>query len=398
LGIVLTLTLQLLAAGQDSLDRSTLPIPEPKPAVITELDARNAKAPPRFEIKAPAGAPNVVIVLIDDIGFGASSAFGGPIKMPTLDRMAGNGLRFNRFHTTALCSPTRMALLTGHNHHANNAGAIMELATAFPGNTGIRPREITTLAQILRYNGFSTAAFGKYHETPPWEVSVSGPYDRWPTGSGFDKFYGFIGGETNQWAPAIFDGVSRVEQPQTKNHHFTTDMTDQAIRWVSAQKSLTPDRPFYMYFAPGATHAPHHAPKEWIAKYKGQFSAGWDKLREETFERQKQMGIIPANTKLTPRPAEIPAWDGMSATQKKLFERQMETFAGFAAHTDYEVGRLVAQLEALGALENTLPFVFSGDEGADVGIDGETNVSNDYQPNLPSRFTGRIVKVTVEQK
>jgi len=363
------------AYGQSELDRTVLPIPAPSPEKITTLDARDAKAPPRFEVKAPAGAPNVVIVLIDDIGFGASSAFGGPIRMPTLEKMAGNGLRFNRFHTTALCSPTRTALLTGHNHHANNAGAIMELATAFPGNTGIRPREITPLAQILRQNGFSTAAFGKYHETPPWEVSVSGPYDRWPTGSGFDKFYGFIGGETNQWAPAIYDGVTRVEPPATPGYHFTTDMTDKAIQWVSAQKSLTPDKPFYMYFAPGATHAPHHVPKEWPAKYKGEFAGGWDKLREETFERQKKMGIIPANTKLTPRPKEIPGWDGMSADQKRLFEKQMETFAGFAEHTDHEVGRLVAQLDAIGALENTLFFYIVGDNGssAEGGPEGTYN-------------------------
>ena len=217
-----------------ALDRTVLPIPEPAVTPISELDARDAKAPPRFEVKAPDGAPNVVVVLIDDIGFGHSSAFGGPINMPTLERLAGNGLRYNRFHTTALCSPTRVALLTGHNHHANNAGAIMELATAFPGNTGVRPQNITPLAQILRMNGYSTAAFGKYHETAPWTVSVSGPFDLWPTGSGFDKFYGFIGGETNQWAPAIFDGVTRVEHRQSPDYHFTTDMTDNAINWVSA--------------------------------------------------------------------------------------------------------------------------------------------------------------------
>jgi arylsulfatase len=364
-----------VAVAADALDRTTLPIPEPSYPPSKVLDARDAKAPPRFEVKAPSGVPNVVIVLIDDIGFGSSSAFGGPIKMPTLEKLAGSGLKYNRFHTTALCSPTRTALLTGHNHHANNAGAIMELATAFPGNTGIRPKTITTLAETLRQNGFSTAAFGKYHETPPWEVSVSGPMERWPTGSGFDKFYGFIGGECNQWAPAIFDGVTRVEYQQTPDYHFTTDMTDQAIRWVSAQQSLTPDKPFYMYFAPGATHAPHHVPKEWIAKYKGQFNGGWDKLREETFARQKQLGVIPADTKLTPRPAEIPAWDGMSADQKRLFERQMETFAGFAEHTDHEVGRLVAQLEAIGELDNTLFFYIVGDNGASAegGPEGAYN-------------------------
>ncbi len=359
----------------DTLDRTVLPIPEPKPVPITEVDARNAKAPARFEVTAPRGAPNVVIVLIDDIGFGHSSAFGGPINMPTLERLARSGLKYNRFHTTALCSPTRTALLTGHNHHANNAGAIMELATAFPGNTGVRPREITTLAEILRQNGYSTAAFGKYHETPPWEVSVSGPYDRWPTGSGFDKFYGFIGGETNQWAPAIFDGVARVEAPTTPGYHFTTDMTDKAINWVSAQHSLTPDKPFYLYFATGATHAPHHVPKEWISKYAGQFSRGWDALREVTFARQKKLGVIPADAKLTPRPTEIPAWSDMSADQRRLFERQMETFAGFAEHTDYEVGRFVDQLEKIGAMENTLLFYIVGDNGssAEGGPEGTYN-------------------------
>ena len=364
-----------VASAQSSIDRTVLPVHEPAPPVITELDARNAKAPPRFEVTAPAGAPNVVIVLIDDIGFGSSSAFGGPIRMPTLERLAGSGLRYNRFHTTALCSPTRVALLTGHNHHANNAGAIMELATAFPGNTGIRPQTITPLANILRMNGYSTAAFGKYHETPPWEVSVSGPYDRWPTGSGFDKFYGFIGGETNQWAPAIFDGVTRVEQPNIPNYHFTTDMTTKAINWVSAQQSLTPDKPFYVYFAPGATHAPHHVPKEWIARYKGEFAGGWDKLREETFARQVKMGIVPQGTKLTPRPKEIPAWDDMTADQKRLFERQMETFAGFAEHTDAEVGRLVSQLEAIGELDNTLFVYIVGDNGASAegGPEGSYN-------------------------
>ncbi len=374
LGLALTIAGTPVSA-QDKLDRTVLPIPEPTLKPITELDARNAKPPARFDVKAPAGAPNVVIVLLDDIGFGHGSAFGGPIRMPTLEKLAAGGLKYNRFHTTALCSPTRTALLTGHNHHANNAGAIMELATAFPGNTGVRPRTITTLAEILRQNGYSTAAFGKYHETPPWEVSVSGSYDRWPTGSGFDKFYGFIGGETNQWAPAIFDGTVRVEHKQSPDYHFTVDMTDQAINWVSAQQALTPNKPFYMYFATGATHAPHHVPKEWIAKYKGQFSGGWDKLREETFARQKKLGVIPANARLTPRPKEIPAWADMSAEQKRLFERQMEAFAGFAEHTDHEVGRLVAQLEAIGALNNTVFYYIVGDNGASAegGPEGTYN-------------------------
>jgi arylsulfatase len=364
---------QTSAASQ--LDRTVLPIHEPEYPLITELDARNAAPPPRFDVKAPEGAPNVVIVLIDDIGFGHSSAFGGPINMPTLEKIANNGLRYNRFHTTALCSPTRVALLTGRNHHVNNAGAIMELATAFPGNTGIRPNSVTPLAEILRQNGFSTAAFGKYHETPPWEVSISGPYDRWPTRSGFDKFYGFIGGETNQWAPGIYDGTIRIETPHTPGYHFTTDMTNQAINWVNAQQALTPDKPFYLYFATGATHAPHHVSKEWADKYKGKFDQGWDKLREETFARQKEMGVIPQNTELTQRPAEIPAWEDQTPEQKKLFARQMEVFAGFAEQTDYEVGRLVEALEKMGELDNTLFFYIVGDNGASAegGPEGTYN-------------------------
>ncbi len=357
------------------LDRTILPIKEPTPPTYTELDARDATAPPRFEIKAPEGAPNVVIVLIDDIGFGHSSAFGGPINMPTLDKLANTGLRYNRFHTTALCSPTRVALLTGRNHHINNAGAIMELATGFPGNTGVRPNSVTPLAEILRQNGFSTAAFGKYHETAPWEVSVSGPFDRWPTRSGFDKFYGFIGGETNQWAPAIFDGTIRVEHADNPDYHFTDDMTNQAINWMQAQQSLTPDKPFYVYFATGATHAPHHVPEEWADNYKGKFDQGWDKLREETFARQKSLGIIPQNTQLTERPKEIPAWNDMGAEQKKLFSRQMEVFAGFGEHTDHNIGRLVQSLEEMGELDNTIFIYIVGDNGssAEGGPEGTYN-------------------------
>ncbi len=364
-----------IASAGDGMDRSILPIKEPDIPFDTTLDARNAKAPPRFEVKAPAKAPNVVIVLIDDEGFGQSSAFGGPVYEPTVEKLAKNGLKYNRFHTTALCSPTRVALLTGRNHHLNNAGAIMEIATGFPGNTGVRPNSVAPLAQMLRLNGYSTAAFGKYHETAPWEVSVSGPYDRWPTSSGFDKFYGFIGGETNQWAPAIYDGTVRVEPPHDPNYHFTTDMTNQAINWASAQQSLTPDKPFYIYFAPGATHAPHHVPKEWIEKYKGKFDQGWDKLREETFARQKALGVVPQNAILTARPKEIPAWDDQTPEQKKLFAKQMETFAGFAEHTDHEIGRLVQSLEEMGELDNTIFFYIIGDNGASAegGPEGTYN-------------------------
>jgi arylsulfatase len=357
------------------LDRTVLPIAEPNYPHATELDARNAKAPPRFQVKAPAGAPNVVVFLIDDIGFGHPGTFGGQVPMPTLDRLASQGLRYNRFHTTALCSPTRVALLTGRNHHTNNAGAIMELATAFPGNTGIRPESVTPLAEILRQNGYSTAAFGKYHEAPPWEVSVSGPFKRWPTGSGFDKFYGFIGGETNQWAPLVYDGTTKVELPRDPNYHFTVDMTNQAIAWIKAQQSLTPDKPFFTYFAPGATHAPHHVPKEWIAKFKGKFDGGWDKYREETLARQKQLGVVPQNAKLAPKPPEIKDWDKLSADEKKLFARQMEVFAAFGAQTDYEIGRVVKAIEDLGELDNTLIIYEVGDNGssAEGGMNGLYN-------------------------
>lgn len=381
------LCLQAALAGADTLNRTILPIPEPKYPAIKELDARKAATPPRFEAKAPAGAPNVVIVLIDDMGFGQPSAFGGGVQMPALERLANNGLRYNQFHTTALCSPTRTALLTGRNHHTNNAGAIMELATAFPGNTGIRPNSVAPLAEMLRQNGYSTAAFGKYHETPPWEVSVSGPFDRWPTHSGFDKFYGFIGGETNQWSPLVFDGTTKVETPRDPHYHFTTDMTNQAIAWVRAQQSLTPDKPFFVYFAPGATHAPHHVPKEWADKYKGRFDAGWDAYRAETLEHQKTAGMVPADTPLAPKPKDIKDWDSLSADEKKLFARQMEVYAGFGEHTDHEVGRLVDTIEKLGEMDNTLIIYIAGDNGASaeggmIGLFNESTYFNGITENI----------------
>jgi len=358
-----------------SLDRTVLPIPEPKRPAITTFDARKATAPPRFEVKAPASAPNVLIVLIDDMGFGQSSAFGGPIHMPTVERLANEGLRYNHFHTTALCSPTRAALLSGRNHHVNNMGSITETATAFPGQTGQRPNSVAPVAEMLRLNGYSTAAFGKSHETAAWEVSPSGPTDRWPTRSGFDKFYGFIGGETNQWAPLIYDGMIQVEPSHDPNYNFMTDMTNQAIKWVQAEKSLTPDKPFFIYFAPGATHAPHHVPKEWIAKYKGKFDQGWDKLREETLARQIKLGVVPAGTKLAPKPEAIKDWDKLTRDEKKLFARQMEVFAGFGEYTDHEIGRLIQAVEETGQLDNTLVFYIVGDNGASAegGMNGLFN-------------------------
>jgi arylsulfatase len=353
------------------IDRSVLPIKEPIRKTYTELDARNATSPPRFNVTAPKGAPNVVVILIDDMGFGVSEVFGGPAATPNMDKLANNGIKYNRFHTTALCSPTRMALLTGYNHHSNNMGAITETATTFPGNTGVRPQTITPMAEVLRQNGYNTAAFGKYHETPPWEISNSGPQDRWPTRSGFEKFYGFIGGETNQWAPLIYDGVTMMETPSDPKYHFTTDMTNQAISWVRFQQALSPDKPFFMYYAPGATHAPHHVPAAWIEKYKGKFDQGWDKMRQQTLERQIKLGVVPAGTKLAPKPKDIKDWEALSADEKKLFSRQMEVYAGFAEQTDYEAGRLIASLEKLGVLDNTIIVFIAGDNGASA--EGQMN-------------------------
>ena len=363
------------ASAQERLDRTSLPIQEPERPTYSELDVRNAKAPPRFEVKAPIKAPNVVIVLIDDVGFGATSTFGGPIQTPTLDKLASEGLRYNNFHTTALCSPTRNALKTGRNHHTTNTGSIMETATAFPGNTGQVPNSVAPLAEMLRLNGYSTGAFGKWHETAAWETSVSGPYDRWPTHQGFDKFYGFIGGETDQWFPLVYDGVTRVTPPHTEGYHFTVDMTEQAINWVKAQQSMTPDKPFFVYYATGAVHAPHHVPKEWADKYKGQFDKGWDQTRKETTEQQRQMGVIPPGTQLAEKPEDIKDWDSLPAEHRQLFARQAEVFAGFMEQTDHEVGRFVEALEDIGELDNTLFIYIAGDNGtsAEGGFVGMYN-------------------------
>ena len=364
-----------VASAQEKLDRSVLPIQPPKHKPITEMDARNATKPPMFELKPPEGAPNVVIVLIDDIGFGATSPFGGAIETPTFERLANEGLRFNQFHTTALCSPTRASLLSGRNHHEVNVGSVMEVATGFPGNQGERPDDAKYVAETLRQNGYSTAAFGKWHETPTWEVSVSGPYFRWPTNSGFDKFYGFIGGETNQWDPVIFDGVTQMAKKDDPDYHFTTDMTNEAINWVKFQQAMTPEKPFFIYYATGAVHAPHHAPKEWIEKYDGKFDKGWLSYREETFARQKAMGVIPKNTRLAPMPEDIKEWEALSDQERELYALQMEAFAGFTEHTDHEVGRLVDAIDEIGVLDNTLFIYIMGDNGSsgEGGLTGTYN-------------------------
>ncbi|WP_296886440.1 arylsulfatase [Thiobacillus sp.] len=373
---LILISLPAVAVGvADGLDRTVLPIHVPDAPLYDELDARNATPPPRVEIKAPKNAPNVLIILLDDMGFGVPSTFGGPARMPTLDRLANEGLRFNQFHTTALCAPTRTALLSGRNHHMNNMGSITETATAFPGNTGQRPDNVAPLAAMLRYNGYSTAHIGKNHETAAWEISPSGPTDRWPIRNGFDKFYGFFGGETNQWSPLVYDGMTPVELPNDPKYNFMTDMTNRAVEWVNYQQALTPDKPFFMYFAPGATHAPHHVPPEWIAKYKGKFDQGWDKLREETLARQIKLGVVPKGTQLAPMPDAIKQWASLSANEKKLFARQMETFAAFAEYADAEIGRLLKAVDDLGELDNTLVFYIAGDNGtsAEGGMNGMFN-------------------------
>jgi len=353
----------------ETISRSILPIPDQKHVGLTTYDAKDpaTKFPAIEQLRPPKSAPNVLIVLLDDVGFAASSAFGGAINTPTAERLARNGLSFNRFHTTALCSPTRQALLTGRNHHSVNMGAICELATSAPGYSSVLPKDKAPLAMTLKLNGYATAQFGKCHEIPVWETSPLGPFDQWPTGGGgFEYFYGFVGGETNQFYPAIYEGTTPVEPKKTpeQGYHFTEDMTGKAIKWVRQQKALMPDKPFFMYFAPGATHAPHQVPKSWADRYKGKFDQGWDKLREEIFARQKARGVIPADAELTARPAEIPAWEDMPDAMKPILSRQMEIYAAFLEHTDHHVGLLLDALEDIEALENTLVFYIIGDNGA----------------------------------
>jgi arylsulfatase len=374
-----------MTSDRDKLGREILPIPDrPRVGLIT-YDAKDPDTSfPAIEpLLPPTGAPNVLVVLLDDVGFGASSAFGGPVDTPVAERLAANGLRYNRFHTTALCSPSRQALLTGRNHHSVGMGGITEIATSAPGYSSVRPNTAAPLAEVLQLNGYSTAQFGKCHEVPVWETSPMGPFRQWPTGSGFEHFYGFIGGETNQWAPSIYCDTVPVEPDRTpeEGYHFTEDMTDRAIAWVRQQQALMADKPFFVYFAPGATHAPHHVPAEWIDKYRGRFDDGWDRTREATFARQKAQGVIPPEAELTARPGEIPAWDDMPDDLRGVLARQMEVYAGFLEHTDHHVGRLVDALADLEILDDTLIYYIIGDNGASAegtihGTFNETIVLN----------------------
>jgi len=349
--------------------RTMLPIPDRPLPGLTTYDAKDPDTafPPIEPLLPPTGAPNVLVVLLDDVGFGASSTFGGPCRTPTADRLAAGGLRYNRFHTTALCAPTRAALLSGRNHHSVGMGSITETATSAPGNSSLRPNTKAPLAMTLKLNGYSTAQFGKCHEVPVWQSSPMGPFDAWPSGGGgMETFYGFIGGENNQYDPALYDGTTPVEPPATaeEGYHLTEDLTDRAVSWVRQQKALMPDKPFFLYFAPGATHAPHHVPKEWADRYRGEFDDGWDAQRERTFARQKELGVIPADAELTTRHAEIPAWEDMPDQLKPVLAREMEVYAGFLEHTDHHVGRLIDAIENLGVLDDTIVYYIIGDNGA----------------------------------
>lgn len=349
--------------------RQILPIPDRTHAGTVLYDAKDpdSRFTPLRPLRPPDGSPNVLIVLLDDVGFGASSAFGGPAQTPTAQRLADDGLKYTRFHTTALCSPTRAALLTGRNHHTVGMGSITEMATAAPGYTSVRPDTCAPLAEILKLNGYATAHVGKCHEVPIWETSPVGPFDRWPSpGNGFEYFYGFLGGETDQWYPTLHEGTGRVEPWGTpeEGYHLTEDLADKAIAWVRQQKVLTPDKPFFLYFAPGATHAPHHVPQQWAQRYRGRFDDGWDVLRERIFARQKELGVVPADAELTRRHDAIPAWDEMDERLLPVLRRQMENYAGFLEHTDHQVGRVVEEIDRIGALDETLVFYVIGDNGA----------------------------------
>ena len=366
----------LPAVAQDWPDRTQLPIPPPPfKGKIGRITKESVKDFPKA-VEAPGNAPNILLILTDDVGFGASSTFGGPIPTPTMDRLAKNGLRYNQFHTTALCSPTRAALLTGRNHHSAATGVIMEAGTGFPGYNTLAPKTAGTFAEILKQNGYNTSWYGKNHNVPDWQSSAAGPFDLWPTGLGFEYFYGFIGGDTSQWNPAITEGTKPIEPPHdAKDYFFDKDMADRTIHWIRMQHATAPDKPFLAYYAPGTAHAPHHAPKEWIAKFKGKFDQGWDRVREETFARQKAAGLVPADARLTERSAGIPSWESLDDDHRKVYAHMMEVYAAALSHCDHQMGRVLDAIEAQGELDNTLVVYIQGDNGAssEGGMNGLLN-------------------------
>jgi arylsulfatase A-like enzyme len=381
------------------LSGSQLPKPDPEfTGKIGETlnDSTPSYPPP---LKAPQGAPNVLVILLDDVGFGHTSTFGGPVPTPTLDRLAKNGLMYNTFHTTALCSPTRAALLTGRNHHSVGTGVIIEMGTGFPGYTGIIPQSAAMISEILRDNGYATGMFGKAHNTPEKEISPAGPFNRWPTGQGFDYFYGFNQGETSQWYPVLYRNTASVPQSKSpeQGYHFTADMTDETIAWIHNTRAANKEKPWFVYYSAAAAHAPHHAPQEWRDKFKGRFDYGWDKQREITYAKQLELGVIPKGTKLTPRPKEIPAWDDQSPDAKRVYTRLMENYVGYLAFADNQIGRVIDSIEQAGELDNTLIFYIVGDNGpsAEGGLEGTFNEIASlvgFNPGLPA-IINRIDKI-----
>jgi arylsulfatase len=353
----------------------------------------NDSDPPQFPqpVQAPQGAPNIVLILLDDTGFGQYSTFGGGVPSPTLDALAREGLRFNRFHTTALCSPTRAALITGRNHHSCAFASIAEAATGYDGYTCVLPRSCGTIGEVLRQNGYMTAWIGKNHNTPTWETSAAGPFDRWANGLGFDYFYGFNAGDMNHWNPVLYENRDLVPASSDPDYHLTEDLADRAIAWARKVKSISPDRPFFLYVAPGANHSPHQVPKEWIAKFKGKFDMGWDKYREETIARQKKLGVVPQNAKLTPRAPGLPAWDSLNADQKRLYARMMEVFAAYAAHVDHHMGRVIDAVKQMPGAENTIFIYIVGDNGASAegGIEGSIN-ENLFFNGFPEKWQDNL--------
>jgi arylsulfatase len=374
----------------DSPDRSEM-LPRPAQPFHGKIGRTAKESTPDFPkgIEAPKGAPNVLLIMTDDVGFGASSTFGGPIPTPAYDKLAKAGLRYNMFHTTALCSPSRAALIAGRNHHTCATGVITEFGTGFPGYNSVMPKTCGTVAEILKQNGWNTSWFGKNHNVPDWQSSQSGPFDLWPTGLGFEYFYGFIGGDTDQWHPALFDGTKPIEASNDPKYHLDADLADHAVAWIRQQQALAPDKPFFAYYSPGLCHAPHHAPQEWITRFKGQFDQGWDKVREETLARQIKLGVVPANTKLTPRPKEIPAWDSLTADQKKLYARMMEVYAACLAYCDSNIARVLQAVEDTGEKDNTLIIFIMGDNGASgegtlQGVSNEVGVAaNGVEESIP---------------
>lgn len=353
-------------------------LPPPEPPFKGHIERTLKGSTPDFPkgVEAPPGAPNVLLILTDDVGFGASSTFGGPIQTPNFQRVADAGLRYNMYHTTALCSPTRAALISGRNHHSVASGDITEFATGYPGYNSLVPKSAGTVGTVLRENGYNTSWFGKMHNVPDWMSSQAGPFDLWPSGLGFEYFYGFLGGDSDQWHPALYENTTPIEPYVGKpDYILDVDLANKAIAWMRMQHALAPNKPWLLYYATGTAHAPHHAPKEWIAKYKGQFDQGWDKVREQTLARQIKRGVVPGNTKLTARPEQIPAWDTLSADQKRLYARMMEVYAGALSHADYNIGRVLDALEQSGQLDNTLVIFMMGDNGASAEgtLQGTTN-------------------------